>query len=207
LSATDLVAVAAAYLLGSVPFGFLAVRLRSGEDIRRKGSGNIGATNVLRQLGPGMAALTLALDAGKGAAAVFAASALGGAAAGAAALAAVLGHLFPPWLGFRGGKGAATGAGAFGVLWPIAMASTLAVFLVALALSRRVSAGSIAAAGAFPVAQWWFGASWRGVVLGAMAAALVLWSHHANLRRLARGTEEKLVVRRASGAPRRGGGS
>ena len=205
MSAAELGAVAAAYLLGSVPFGWLAVRIRAGEDIRSKGSGNIGATNVSRHLGPGLGALTLALDAGKGAAAALVALAAGGGrsgVAGAAAVAAVLGHVFPPWLRFRGGKGAATGAGAFGVLFPVGMAVALGVFAAATALTRRVSAGSVSAAAVFPLAQWWSGAGWLGAGLGALAAAVVVWSHRANLLRLAQGREEPIVSRRAHGSSR-----
>ena len=191
-------AVAGAYLLGAVPFGWLLGRLAGGMDVRRVGSGNIGATNVARSLGPWAGILTLALDVGKGAAAVWGAGRLAGSpgVAMAAGLAAVAGHVFPVYLGFRGGKGVATGLGAFLVLDPIAAAGAALVFLAAVAVSRRVSAGSILAAASLPVILL-FREAPPGLVLTGLAASLLIILRHAeNIRRLFQGTEPKLGAKK-----------
>src|SRR5688572_14341568 len=157
--------VALAYLLGSIPFGYLLVRLRGGGDVRETGSGGTGATNVTRRAGKGVGVLTLALDALKGAAAVLAARALLGGAGGAewwvcaAGAAAVLGHVFPVWLRFRGGKGVATGLGVFLVLAPLATACALVAFVAVVRLWRYVSLGSMTAAAVLPLAVWALGAA------------------------------------------------
>ena len=195
--------VALAYLLGSIPFGYLLVRLRGGGDVRETGSGGTGATNVTRRAGKSVGVLTLLLDALKGVAAVLVARAvLGGGAEWwvcAAAVAAVLGHVFPVWLRFRGGKGVATGLGVFLVLAPLATACALVAFVVVVWLWRYVSLGSMAAAVFLPLAVWALsalGISDRAaapvLVVAALGAALIIFMHRANIGRLLRGEESKL---------------
>lgn len=182
-----------AYLLGSIPFGYLLFRLRQGADIRTTGSGGIGATNVLRTSGWLAAALTLLLDAGKGYWAVVLAGQLAPASTVAAAIAIVLvmaGHCYPVFLGFRGGKGVATGFGAFLAVAPLAVLIGGVVFLVVLALRRIVSLASLSAAVVFPVA---LAAGrrepWPVLAASVAAAALIVARHRANLQRLRAGTE------------------
>jgi len=180
------------YLLGSVPFGVLVTRALGLGDLRAIGSGNIGATNVLRTGNKGAAAATLVLDAGKGAVAVLVARAVAGEqAAMVAGLAAFLGHLFPVWLGFRGGKGVATFLGTMLALaWPAGIAACLTWLAAALAF-RRSSLAALVAAASTPVWLWVFGwgdAVWLGVAL----AVLVFVRHHANIRRLIAGTEPRI---------------
>jgi len=144
----------AAYLLGSIPFGLLVAKVFGSEDVRKAGSGNVGATNVARVAGPLAGVLTLVLDAAKGSAAVWLAAHVSGEAAGwmvLAGLAALIGHCFPVWLRFHGGKGVATAAGMFLMLSPLALLGSLLLFLVVVVLSRYVSLGSIAAAAAMPL--------------------------------------------------------
>jgi glycerol-3-phosphate acyltransferase PlsY len=195
-------AVVLAFLIGAVPFSFLLARMQ-GVDIRRFGSGNVGATNLARALGLGRGLCGLLLDAAKGAAAVALARALGGGAAhpdadAVAGAAAVAGHVFSPFLRFRGGKGVATGAGAFAVLapWPTLLA--LGVFSAALAIGRMVSLGSVLAAATLPLAAALGGCD-RAVVLSALAvAALIVARHRGNLARIAQGAEHR--IGRHSGA-------
>ena len=180
------------YLLGSIPFGLLLTRAAGAGDIRAIGSGNIGATNVLRTGKRGLAAATLLLDGAKGAVAVLLGVWLAGQSAGLwAGLGAVLGHLFPPWLGFRGGKGVATGLGVLlGAYWPVGVIACL-VWLLAAKLVRISSAGALAAFAAAPIAAWSLGQ--RPLALLALAlAALVFIRHHANIRRLLAGTEPRI---------------
>jgi glycerol-3-phosphate acyltransferase PlsY len=193
--------VALAYLLGSIPFGYLLVRLRGGGDVRETGSGGTGATNVTRRAGKGVGLLTLLLDALKGAAAVLVARSVLGAGEEwwvcAAAAAAVLGHVFPVWLRFRGGKGVATGLGVFLVLAPLATACALAVFVAVVWLWRFVSLGSMAAAAALPPAVWALGGAGERATAPVLAvavagAALIIFMHRANIGRLFRGEESKL---------------
>jgi glycerol-3-phosphate acyltransferase PlsY len=195
--------VALAYLLGSIPFGYLLVRLRGGGDVRETGSGGTGATNVTRRAGKGAGLLTLLLDALKGMAAVLVARAVIGVWAEwwvcAAAVAAVLGHVFPVWLRFRGGKGVATGLGVFLVLAPLATACALAVFAAVVGLWRFVSLGSIAAAAVLPLAVWALsaaGVSDRAappvLAVAVTGAALIIYMHRANIGRLFRGEESRL---------------
>ena len=194
--------VVGAFLLGSIPFGLLVTRWSAGWDIRERGSGNIGAANVLREAGPIPALATLALDAAKGSVAVLlarAASAPASTAAEAAGLAVMAGHVFCPWLRLRGGKGAATGAGAFGVLEPAGTAVASIVFAAVVGTTRRVSAGSIAAAVALPFCVAAAGATARSVVAAALAALLILWSHRANMHRLRKGTEPRIGERPSGG--------
>lgn len=195
--------VALAYLLGSIPFGYLLVRLRGGGDVRRTGSGGTGATNVTRSAGKGVGLLTLLLDALKGAAAVLVARAALGEGdewwVCAAAVAAVLGHVFPVWLSFRGGKGVATGLGVFLVLAPLATLCALLVFAVVVWMWRYVSLGSMTAASVLPLAAWALGALGVGdraaapvLAVAVTGAALIVFMHRANIGRLLRGEESKL---------------
>jgi glycerol-3-phosphate acyltransferase PlsY len=198
-----------AYLLGSVPWSYLIVRFARRQDIRKLGSGNVGATNVLRAAGRLPAALALLLDIGKGAAAVAAARAaeLSPALAGAAALAVIAGHVFPVFLGFRGGKGVATTAGAFGTLAPLPALLSAAAFVLVVLWGRWVSLGSIVAVALFPVflylgGLWGFTAAVSPplVASAVAAAALVVARHASNLRRLRAGTEPRLGHRSGEGA-------
>jgi glycerol-3-phosphate acyltransferase PlsY len=188
------VLVLAAYLLGAIPFGWILGKTAGGRDVRREGSGNIGATNVARSLGWGAGILTLMLDVGKGAVAVWAASRVTGqeAFALAAAIAVVAGHVFPVYLGFKGGKGVATGLGAFLVLDPAAAALAGVVFAGTVWASRRVSAGSIAAAGALPVILLGLGRSPATWGTALFCSVVIIVRHRENIRRLRSGTEPKL---------------
>jgi len=189
-----LLLVAGAYLLGAIPFGYLFYRLRHGRDIRNHGSGNIGATNITRMAGWGLGVLTLLLDAGKGALAAWLGSRLLGdpAWAAAAGFAAVAGHCYPVFLGFRGGKGVATGAGAFLVLNPPAMGLAAAVFVVAAGLTRRVAVGSVLSALGFAVTCLARGGARPAALWAAAAAMLIVIRHQENIRRILRGEEEPL---------------
>lgn len=197
-----LAALALAFLLGSIPFSHLVARLR-GVDLRSVGSGNIGATNLARALGYGAGALGLILDALKGAASVLLARALPGDAStpaiqALAAFLAVAGHAFTPWLGFRGGKGVATGAGAFAVLAPSATLCALLVFVVVVSFGRMVSLASVLSAVALPVSVHFLGGQGATTAAAAAVAALVVGRHRENLVRLVRGTESRLGVRGGS---------
>ena len=185
-------AILLGYLLGSVPFGLVFTRAAGLGDIRRVGSGNIGATNVLRAGGKALAAATLLADGGKGGAAVLLAGwAWGPAAALWAGLAAVLGHLFPVWLRFRGGKGVATGLGVLLAAAPLAGVVACAVWLAVAKLGRRSSLAGLAGFAAAPVAAWAVYGGGRGW-LALAVAALVFARHHANIRRLLAGTEPRI---------------
>jgi glycerol-3-phosphate acyltransferase PlsY len=185
-----------AYLLGSIPFGYLIVRWQKGIDVRQTGSRSIGATNVMRNLGIAGFVATFLLDCGKGFGAVMLASRLTENAArwiAAAAVAAIAGHIFPIWLGFRGGKGVATGVGVFVALAPIPMGLVLLFFAVLVAIWRYVSLGSMVATASFPVLVYLVNRSPTPIIVGAAcAAALIIGSHHANIRRLLSGAENKL---------------
>jgi acyl phosphate:glycerol-3-phosphate acyltransferase len=193
-----------AYLLGSVPFGYLLVRLRGGGDVRETGSGGTGATNVTRRAGRAAGLLTLALDALKGAAAVLLARWLLAEDFGvnwwvaAAALLAVVGHVFPVWLSFRGGKGVATGLGVFLSLAPLAALCVLPLFVAVVWATRYVSLGSITAAAFMPLSVWLSGRDGQAARLAPLlaaasaGAALIIYTHRANITRLRRGEENKL---------------
>ena len=186
---------ALAYLLGSIPFGLLLARAAGLGDIRRIGSGNIGATNVLRTGHKGIAAATLLLDGGKGAAAVLLVRCVVGRdlelLEPLAAAAVLVGHIYPVWLGFKGGKGVATFLGiAFALAWPIG-ALAAAVWLLALALVRISSVGGLAAAASAPVTALLLDKP-RLALLFAAAAVLIAWKHRANISRLIAGTEPKV---------------
>lgn len=200
---TCLLVAAVAYLLGSIPFGLILVRLVRGEDVRLSGSGNIGATNVARTGGAKLGVTTLILDALKGYAAVAFAIVVShreaaidaGLAAALAALCAILGHVFPVWLKFRGGKGVATGVGAFLGLAPRAVLVVLAIFLIIVAISRYVSLGSMVASALFPILAYFLyrGTSSVADLLVMFAASLlIILKHKANIRRLLNGTENRL---------------
>lgn len=201
-----------AYLIGSIPFGYLIVKSRGEGDIRETGSGGTGATNVTRRAGRAAGVLTLALDAAKGAVAVLLARWLLTNDFGvdwwvaAAAIAAIAGHVFPVWLGFRGGKGVATGLGVFACLAPLAVLCVAPVFVAVVWATRYVSLGSITASAALPLSVWLFGG--RGdataatttaltpLLAAAVAgAALIIFMHRANIGRLLRGTENKLRLK------------
>ncbi len=185
------------YVLGSIPFGLLLSRLAGYGDIRKIGSGNIGATNVLRTGNKGLAALTLILDAAKGAAAVLIAARVGGAdLAWYAGLGALLGHLFPIWLRFRGGKGVATALGILlATLWWLGLAAC-ALWLAVAAIGRTSSLAALTALAAAPILAYLWGGNSNTTGLVLIISVLVWLRHHANIRRLVAGTE-----------PRIGGGS
>jgi acyl phosphate:glycerol-3-phosphate acyltransferase len=195
---------AAAYLLGSIPFGLLLSKLFGAGDVRKAGSGNVGATNVARVAGPLAGILTLVLDAGKGAAAVWLAARFANQSAvwmTVAGLAGLIGHCFPVWLRFRGGKGVATAAGMFLMLSPLAGLSAIAVFILVVAFWRYVSLGSIAAAVAMPLLIYFLWAPHHAppltVTFGAFAAAiLVVYKHDANIQRLVEGRESRFSFRK-----------
>jgi glycerol-3-phosphate acyltransferase PlsY len=192
------------YLIGSIPFGYLIVRANSGTDVRETGSGGTGATNVSRRAGKLAGVMTLLLDAGKGAIAIVIANWLRGVMFGsgwmviAAALLVIVGHCFPVWLGFRGGKGVATGVGVFLVLSPFAVALIAVLFLVIVWWKRYISLGSITAAAALPLAVRCENAFIRpipevaAVMFAAIgAAALIMIMHRGNISRLLAGTESR----------------
>ncbi len=189
------------YLLGSIPFGFILVRLFRGQDVRKTGSGNIGATNVARS-SPALGLLTLVLDALKGLTAVaLTRSIFPGQTvlAGMAAVFAIAGHMFPVWLKFRGGKGVATGLGSFVLLAPESLLISAGIFIAVVLVFRRVSLGSILAVGLFPLIVWllhdYGGEPWM-LGLAAVASALIIAKHHQNIRRLLAGTEPRFQGRR-----------
>ena len=198
-----LAAMVIAYLIGGVPFGFLIVRLMTGADVRASGSGNIGATNVLRTTGRTAGVLTLLLDVGKGFLCVWLASMMtGGSEAwmSAAAFAVMAGHAFPVWLQFKGGKAVATCVGAFLYLTPLPLLAVILLFVLLVASTRYLSLGSIVAAGLLPVAcliilhpEW-------PILASALAAAvLVIWRHKDNIIRIRTGTENVFRFQRTAG--------
>ena len=190
--------VVAGYLLGSVSFALLLVRWRTGSDIRKVGSGNAGATNVLRAHGKALGIAVAVLDIAKGAAAVLLVRlvTLDPRYAAAAGVAAILGHVFPLYSGFAGGKGVATAVGAFLVLAPLGTLACLAVFVAVVALTRYVSLGSVIAMALLPPAAGLISRAPRAVVIAAaLAAVLIVFKHLENLKRLARGEERKFGAR------------
>jgi glycerol-3-phosphate acyltransferase PlsY len=195
VTAPPAVLVVLAYLLGSISFAVLLVRATTGRDIRAEGSGNAGATNVLRSHGKKLALLVALLDVAKGVAAVLLVRLVTGDPrwAAAAGFAAILGHVFPIFYGFRGGKGVATAVGAFLALTPLALLVCLAIFLAIVAATRYVSLGSVVALALLPPIAGLFFHAPRGVVTAAgLTALLILLKHLPNLKRLARGEERKL---------------
>jgi acyl phosphate:glycerol-3-phosphate acyltransferase len=204
------------YLLGSIPFGYLLVKFFRGEDVRSTGSGNIGATNVARTGSKGLAIATLALDALKGMAAVALAMVAAHSSynyglygfraeparlMSAAALAAVLGHIFPAWLKFKGGKGVATALGVFLVLFPKAILVSLVIFIVVVAATRYVSLGSILGAISFPIAACFLGSrDWEALLPVSLIALIIVMKHHANIGRLRAGNENRFGGRKPPAA-------
>jgi glycerol-3-phosphate acyltransferase PlsY len=200
---TILLIPAVAYLLGSIPFGLLVAKVFGRGDVRKEGSGNIGATNVSRVAGPLAGILTLLLDGAKGAAAVLVAGRYSNDSAMwmvIAGLAALVGHCFPVWLKFKGGKGVATAAGVYLALCPPAFLAGLILFLLVAGVSRYVSLGSVAAAVAMPLLMYFLWAPHHApppvITFGALAVAvLIVYKHDGNLQRLVEGTEPKFSFR------------
>ena len=188
-----LIALVVAYLVGGIPFGYLLVRWKTGEDVREKGSGNIGATNVLRTTGRAIAVATLLLDIAKGLFAVWVADKLSGGSPlwmSLAALAVMAGHAYPIFLKFQGGKAVASFIGAFLYLSPVPMIAALVVFVIVVAATRQISTGSIVAAGSLPLATWLIEHPPSIVILATLAAAVFLiYRHRANIERIRAGTE------------------
>jgi glycerol-3-phosphate acyltransferase PlsY len=185
---------AISYLLGSIPFGLVLTQLAGGGDIRKIGSGNIGATNVLRTGRKGLAAATLLLDGGKGAAAVLLAQNFGSELALVAALGSLLGHLFPVWLRFQGGKGVATTLGVWLALsWPVGLLAC-GTWLVIAAIFRFSSLAALVAVAAIPAYALML-ADVPRAALGLVVALLVVWRHQANIGRLLRGEESRIGSR------------
>ena len=182
------------YLVGSLPFGYLAARRWAGVDLRRVGSGNVGATNVLRVSGPSLGVLVMAVDMTKGLAAVLLAGRVEASAVASvnAGVAAVMGHMFPIWLGGRGGKGVATACGAFALLAPVATTIAAAVFVSTVWFTRLVSLGSIAATASLPLAAVAAGDSVTVVNGSTVVALAVLWKHRGNVQRMWQGRERRL---------------
>jgi glycerol-3-phosphate acyltransferase PlsY len=195
---TGLLSIVIAYILGSIPFGYLLTRVATGRDVRASGSGNIGASNVLRTAGKKLGIATLALDILKGTLAVVIAQYLTRSDPqesqrmwmALAAFAVSAGHVFPVFLNFKGGKAVATFAGAFGYLMPIPLLLTVIVFVFSVAMTRHISVGSILGAGLFPLAAWLVLQPSLIEMLAALAAsALVIFRHKSNIERLHAGTE------------------
>ena len=216
---TYIVVAIVAYLLGSIPFGYILVRVFTGADVRAQGSGNIGATNVARTGKKGLAIATLVLDALKGVAAVLIASRFDGGGGytfymplstvyihetyslmALAALFAILGHMYPVWLKFKGGKGVATGLGVFLALAPKAVLIVLVCFLIVVAITRYISLGSIVAAALFPIAFYYLHPQHSTpLILGMISGVslLIIWKHRENIRRLIAGNENKFGAKNA----------
>ncbi|MBA2604467.1 MAG: glycerol-3-phosphate 1-O-acyltransferase PlsY [Acidobacteria bacterium] len=184
------------YLAGSLPFAYLLAR-RAGIDVRRAGSGNVGAANVLRTTGPWRGVVVMSLDVAKGVLAVVLATVTnaGATLTALAAAAAIVGHIYPVWLRFHGGKGVAVAAGVFAVLMPLATALAATLFLVIVMATRYVSLGSIAATVALPPAAWLTGEPAAVVAAAAGTGLLILFRHRGNIRRLRAGTERRMGVR------------
>jgi glycerol-3-phosphate acyltransferase PlsY len=181
-----------AYLIGSIPFGYVIVRISGRGDVRQTGSGGTGATNVSRRAGKAAGVLTLLLDAVKGATAVLIAMRVdNGWLIAAAAIAVTVGHIFPVWLGFRGGKGVATAVGVFLVLSPVALLCAGIAFLMVFLFTRYVSLGSIVAAATIPIILSANGLTSAIFASAVVNAALIIFAHRANIARLLNGTEPK----------------
>lgn len=208
ISSTLLAIPVAAYFLGSIPFGLILTKILGGVDVRKVGSGNIGATNVARAAGLSAGVLTLVLDVAKGAGAVLLAEKLSHDSAlwmMAAAPAALLGHCFPVWLKFKGGKGVATAAGAFALLSPLACLAAIVLFLLVVIFWRYVSLGSVSAAAAMPLLIYFLWAPRHApplaVTFGTLGVALlIVYKHRGNLQRLIDGVEPKFSFSKTKGA-------
>jgi len=192
---TGLLVILIAYLIGAIPFGFLLVRLTTGKDVRASGSGNIGATNVLRTTGRAAGVATLLLDIAKGFFAVFLAAKMTSDDpwwTSLAALAVMAGHAFPVFLKFRGGKAVASFIGAFLYLTPLPLAAVLVLFVMTVAATRAISAGSIMAAGTFPLGVWLILHPPAPVLIASLVAgAFIVYRHKSNIERLRAGTENR----------------
>ena len=189
--------IAAAYLIGSIPFALILSRRWGTTDLRRIGSGNIGAANVLRASGVTAGVLVALLDITKGAASVILAERLNPSSPvpAAAGLAAIVGHIYPVWLRFRGGKGVATACGVFSVLTPLAAPPALGLFLLAVWITKFISVGSVLATLALPPIAYATGGSAAAVAASIAAATLIVFRHRSNLARLREGTERRLGLR------------
>ena len=209
LNATFISIPIGAYFLGSIPFGLLLGKLFGGRDVRSAGSGNIGATNVARVAGPVAGILTLLLDAAKGALAVYLAGRLSEQSSTwmmIAGLCTLVGHCYPIWLGFRGGKGVATAAGVFLVLSPLSFLGAVILFVLVVLYWRFVSLGSISAAAAMPLLIYFFWAPHHAppyaVTFGSLAAALlIVYKHDANIQRMVQGDEPKFSFSKKQDSP------
>ena len=204
-----LIVVIVAYLIGSIPFGYLIVRHKVGADIRESGSGGTGATNVSRRAGKAAGVFTLVLDALKGVLAIIVAQLIIGDSgstidwlAAAAAIAVIAGHIFPVWLRFRGGKGVATGVGVFLMLAPVATFCAAIIFVVVVTITKYVSLGSMVAAAIIPLFVWMdmvfikpITDLWPLLTAAVVGAMLIIFAHRGNIRRLAEGTEPKFRLR------------
>jgi len=192
---TGLIVIVIAYFLGAIPFGFLLVRLTTGKDVRASGSGNIGATNVLRTTGRAAGVATLLLDIAKGFFAVWLAAKMTGDDpwwTSLAALAVMAGHAFPVFLKFHGGKAVASFIGAFLYLTPLPLAAVLVLFVITVAATRAISAGSIMAAGTFPLGVWLILHPPAPVLMASLiAGAFIVYRHKSNMERLRAGTENR----------------
>ncbi len=199
---TGLLAVVLAYLIGGIPFGYVLVRLTTGKDVRSTGSGNIGATNVLRTTGRAAGVATLLLDGAKGYLAVFLAAKMTDddpLFMSLAALAVMAGHAYPVFLKFQGGKAVATFIGAFLYLTPLPLAAVLVLFVIAVAVTNAISAGSILAAGTFPLGVWIISHPPAPVLIASLiAGAFIVYRHKSNIDRLRAGTENRFSWKRRS---------
>jgi glycerol-3-phosphate acyltransferase PlsY len=209
LLAVEAVLLVPAYLIGAIPFALIVARVFFHCDLRQRGSGNLGATNTFRELGAAAGVGVLALDMAKGAAGVAVAAygvrflAPGGATADISAFqllamfAVIAGHIYSPYLGFRGGKGIAAAAGALLFVMPLVAILLLVGFAALVAVSRMVSLGSVVGAAAFPFLSWaFYSHDLPAVALGVIAAALVIWRHRGNVSRIIKGTEPRLSFRK-----------
>src|SRR3954469_23803434 len=190
-------AIVTAYLIGSVPFALLLARHWGAADLRRIGSGNVGAANVLRASGITAGVLVALLDVAKGAAGVLLAERMsaGPASAALAGVAAIVGHIYPVWLRFRGGKGVATACGVFSILTPLAVPPALAIFVTTIWVTKYVSLGSVLATIALPPIAYAMGTPGPAVLAASAASAIILFRHRSNLLRLRTGSERRLGVR------------
>ncbi len=204
MGGNDILAIVLAYLFGAIPFGYLIAKRAHGGDIRATGSGSIGATNVMRSVGRGAGLATLLLDVAKGFAAVAVARQLSNGQPWSrtviiASFAAIVGHVFPVFLGFRGGKGVATGVGVYLAIAPWAVLAVLVLWAITVAIWRYVSLGSVLGAGAFPFCVYLIYRPPLEITLGMIAGAtLVVLKHWSNIERLVAGTERRLTLSRGS---------
>ena len=192
-----MVIIIVAYLIGSIPFALLLARRFGAADLRRVDSSNLGAANVMRASGVTAGLLVAALDMTKGAASVWLAArgSNGAALPAAAGLAAIIGHIYPVWLRFRGGKGVATACGAFAILTPLALPPALAVFVAVVWLTKYISLGSVVATMALPPLAYALGSPAPSVIAAVAAAIVIVFRHRSNVWRLRTGTERRLGVR------------